>query len=363
MVGVINIYGVIGQLEDLAPNEPFTTFLDVVKQVEARKESESLNVVINSPGGLVEEGDKIYDYLKSLDKPVKTIALDECASIATKIFMAGGQREIHPGTSFMIHNPWGGAEGDADEMEYYAGELRALEKELCTFYSNETGTSKEAIKSLMKQETTLTPEEAVQLGFATSVFSREGLKAVAYSNKLKSKTKMSDQITKKDFDSKLDKFMNSINKLINGKKKALLLQDANGVEIDFPEVMEGEVPAVNDSAVVDGKPAEGEHTMPDGTVYVFAGGKVSEIKEATAPPADGEELATLKQENERLKAELEASNLAKTEKETELETVLEGVKAMKKDFKKLKKLSGNFSIDTTHSDTRNTTGNTGKRRL
>ena len=81
----IYIQGVIGEN---------TTLIDVIRQTESQKEADVYNVYITSPGGLIEEGFDIYNYLVNLGKPVTTYARGNCDSIATVIFQAGAKRYI-----------------------------------------------------------------------------------------------------------------------------------------------------------------------------------------------------------------------------------------------------------------------------
>ena len=87
----INITGVIGLIPNMdgQPFTPNTTLLDVVNQVESNEGITAIDVHVNSCGGLVEEGDLIYNYLEGLKKKgvlINTIAGDECASAAVKLF-------------------------------------------------------------------------------------------------------------------------------------------------------------------------------------------------------------------------------------------------------------------------------------
>lgn len=350
VIGTVDIIGVIGDIT----NDPtfkegtrFTTFLDVVRQVEAQKDAEKFLISIDSPGGYVEDGDEIYNYLKSIQKPIKTFARSVCASMATKLFMVGQQRVIHEGCEFMIHNPWGNTSGDAGEIENYASELRRMEKKFIDFYSETTGTSKEAIKPLMNKETVLTAQQAVELGFATEIFNNE-LKAVAILNK----STMADKaLTKDEAKSLLDSFGEKLKNLFNpDKPKMIVVQDVNGVEIEFPDVAEGETPVVGATATVDGSPAEGEYTTPDGVTHVFEGGVLQEIKEPEAEEDD--EMAKLKEENENLKQQLEAINAKAEESEKEIQNYKREFEEIEKEYEKIKNLAGNFEMDTTGKDTR-----------
>ncbi len=350
MIAVINIHGVIGELRDENGDieAPYTTFLDVVRQVEARKDNATqLQVHINSPGGLVEEGYQIHNYLKNLDIPVKMVAGDECSSIATVIFLSGEERLVRDSTQLMIHNPWSQIQGDSHQMEAEVKELRALENDIIDFYHKRTGTSKEALSTLMKKETVLTPEQAVELGFATDIFKKgDTIKAYAYSKQLNNDTmsKKNENDTKTLF-SGLAAKLDSVIKLLKPQEtKALVLQDASGEsEINFPEVEEGQAPSIGDMATIDGGPAEGDYIMPDGATYVFSAGSLTEIR----PPADeSEEVARLREENQRLRGQL-----------SNIENEVVGIR---RDYQKLKALTGDFNWDRTRS--RESGGDT-KRRL
>ena len=329
MENVINISGVIGEIPDELGNPiiPNTTFINVVQQVEAFKDAAILSFLINSPGGYVEDGDEIYNYIESLKAKgiaVNTYAKEMCASIATKIFLAGQQRLLVGSPEFMIHNPFGAPEeGDADEIESYYKELRSLENDLIKFYNEKTGTSKEAIKPLMKKETFLTPDQAIQLGFATGVYQNTELKAVAYfkNNNLKTKQMSKEVLTKKEAETMLGKLGDRIKAFLDPKPKNKLVQDATGVELDFTALTDEQTPVVGDVATVEGVAAEGEYLLPSGETYVFAAGALTEIKPAEGGD-DSEEIADLKAQIESL-----TQNLA-TEKTD--------VKALKKENKNLK---------------------------
>ena len=360
VIGTVDIIGVIGDIS----NDPyfeegtrFTTFLDVVRQVEAQKDAEKFLISIDSPGGLVEDGDEIFDYLKSLQVPLKTYARNVCASMATKLFMVGQERVIYEGCEFMIHNPWGNTTGDASQIENYASELRRMEKKFIDFYSEYTGTSKEAIKPLMNKESVLTAQQAVDLGFATEIFNNE-LKAVAI---LKKNTMSDNAITKEEAKSLLDSFGEKLKNFFNPEKpKMLVVQDVNGVEIDFPDVAEGETPAIGDSATVDGSPADGEYTTPDGKVHVFEGGSLSEVREPEGEEDD--EMAQLKEENENLKEQLASVNAKAEESENEIQNYKSKFEELETEYEKIKNLAGSFKMDTTGKDTREKKGDKPQKR-
>lgn len=147
---------------------------------------QNVYVHINSPGGSVDEGFAIYDWLTSLDTTVTTIGEGQVYSIASVIFMAGNMRELAPNSQMMVHNPWGAFEGNREELEKVSEFLEKAEQKIANLYHSRAGVTKEFALELMAKETFLEPAKAVELGFATAIRA-EKYKAVAYfdTNKLK----------------------------------------------------------------------------------------------------------------------------------------------------------------------------------
>jgi ATP-dependent protease ClpP protease subunit len=327
----VNINGIIGLIPDGNDGyyTPNVTFLDIVRQVESHKDVTEIDVVINSEGGFVEEGNDIYDYLISLKSKgiiVNTIAKEVCASIATKVFLAGDKRIINGYTDFMIHNPFGLApEGDADVIEQYYKELRSIENDLINFYTQITGTSKEAIKPLMKKETYLTADNAVELGFATEKVVKIEVQALAYSNKLNTNINSNqnqNQMAKETLDKnginlKINELLSAIKNFGKGTKndpKGLkIVLDANAGEVEFPELESDDTPSVGDKTTA----SDGDYVMPDGSTYVILEGSLTEIKPAEGEEQtsedESEEMATLKTKITELEGQLAEVTALKTE--------------------------------------------------
>lgn len=367
MEGIININGLIGSIELRTGVE----LVDVVEQVKAQPLATSFRVNINSEGGVVDTGFHIYDYLKSLKVPITTVGNGLVASIATVIFMAGDNRILNDGTRWMIHLPAGEMKGTADQMEAFAKEIRVAEKRLIDFYKETTGISEEGIKPLLANETWLTNEQAVNLGFAT--IKPQPVLAVAYfTNKInydvdfvnkmiphhemaismaeEFKDKVKSNVLKniikniiysqdkeiKEMNSLKDNINTNIKKenmtnedkswleklfapiLSKGKEITnITVTDADGKTIDFGELVEGDEPKAGDKATIDGVPAEGDVLMPDGSTFVFVAGELMEIKVADeASPKDSEETMALKAENESLKQQLATAKASFTALET-----------------------------------------------
>lgn len=339
MEGTIYINGLIGSTD----TEKGTELVDIIQQVKAQGAATSFRVHINSEGGVVDTGFDIFNYLKSLQVPIHSVGSGLVASIATVIFMAGDTRTLTKGTQFMIHSPMGGIDGTADEIEAYAQSVRDCENKLVKFYTNQTGLNSDAIAPLLRNETWLTEEQATSLGFATS--SNEPILAKAYLNLNNDK-----QMTKEDKGWIEAKF-EAIQNLFTKKIVNIVLQDANGVEIDFPEVMDGEEAAIGSLAMVEGQPANGEYLMPDGSTYVFTDGALSEIKEAEVEDAAKEELEALRKQLAEKEAELQANSVIISEQQTQITNIAKEVKELKagvtsrfsEDFKKDPKEDGEVS--------------------
>ena len=127
----------------------------------------------------------------------------------------------------------------------------------------------------------------------------------------------------------LDKIMALFRK--QGVVKSLVLKTADDKNLDFGEdIQEAGDIQVGTPVTVDGAPAEGEYTMPDGTIYVCSGGKVTEIK---APAADPEPDAALKTENDTLKAQLKEAQDALASVKSDLEAFKAQITSDIKGFK------------------------------
>jgi ATP-dependent Clp endopeptidase proteolytic subunit ClpP len=316
MEGTIFINGQIGTTE----TQKGVELIDIIQQVKAQPEALSFRVHINSEGGVVDTGFDIFNYIKSLRLPITTVGSGLVASIATVVFMAGDKRILTTGTEFMIHSPMGGIDGTADQIEEYAQSVRDCENRLIKFYSQQTGLSADALQPLLKNETWLTEDQATSLGFATLL--NEPILAKAYLNLNNDKP-----MTKEDKSWIEEKFTSILNSF---KKKVvnIILQDANGVSIDFAEVAEGETPELGAMATVDGQPAEGEYIMPDGSTFVFSAGALQEIRVVEEDSAM-KEIDELKRQLAEKEAALQASATTISEQEAQITNIVKEVKELK----------------------------------
>ena len=140
---------------------------------------EELNVFINSGGGSVTEGFAIHDRLMALPYTVNTIVNGMCGSIATVIFQAGkkGKRKMYANSEFFVHNPFWMPDApnamEAKDLEALTEDLKRAENKIVNFYSTITGKSTEDLKPILDRQTTLTADEAIELGFADEIMGGE----------------------------------------------------------------------------------------------------------------------------------------------------------------------------------------------
>lgn len=274
MVGTIYISGEIGV---------DTTLLDVIKQVKNQSAAESFLVKIDSVGGAVDTGMDIYYYLKNLSVPVTTYTI-QSYSIASVIFMAGSTRIIPEGAekALMIHLPFimGEIKADQSLLSEYQKELKNTEDNLVKFYSEALEIDTTTIHSLLKSETYLNATQAKDLGFATLLQVAQKAVARLHNNKEEKEEKSLMEKLNKQFDI-VNKQLDNLLKKLSGKpaiKAELILQDATGLELVFPDLEASDAPAVDATVTVDGQPAEGEFLMIDESTIVIAKGVVTEIK-------------------------------------------------------------------------------------
>lgn len=311
------------------------TLASVIEQVKNSDASKPINLHIHSGGGSVYDGLAIYNYLKGLDQEVHTASSGLVASIASIFFLAGKRetRKINSTDSFLIHLPMGWSDGNAEDFEKTAKELRDIENKLADIYASETNLTKEEAIELMKKDEMLDVNFLQEKGFVNEIIE---FKAVANLTNNKKET-MSEQLTEEKVEGLLNKFYNKF----FGKKEAptsKIVQDANGMDIDFTDVPEDGEPSLGDKATIDGSNAEGEYLMPSGDKFVFEAGELKEIIKEEIE----DDNAQLDEANAKI-AELEAENeTLKAEKETATNSLSE----IKNDFTELKNsISSDYKVN------------------
>lgn len=134
-----------------------------------------ISIYINSPGGSVYAGLGIYDTMQYISSDVKTICTGMAASMAAVLLVAGekGKRFALNHSRVMIHQPMGGAQGQASDIEITAREIQKLKKELYTIISNHSGVPFKKVEKDSDRDYWMTSAEAKQYGMIDEVLTRE----------------------------------------------------------------------------------------------------------------------------------------------------------------------------------------------
>jgi ATP-dependent Clp protease protease subunit len=139
--------------------------------LESENPDKDINLYINSPGGSVTAGMSIYDTMRFIKCDVSTIVMGQAASMGSLLATAGakGKRFILPNARHMIHQPLGGASGQATDVEIQARELLRWKKVLTNIYVEHTGKSYEELQADMERDFFMTAEEAVKYGLVDKI--------------------------------------------------------------------------------------------------------------------------------------------------------------------------------------------------
>jgi len=163
-LGEIFIYG---EITDWKWLDSDVTPTDIKEELNKLKDVESINLYVNSPGGNVFAGVAIYNLLKRSNKPITAFVDGIAASIASLIILAADKVVMPSNALIMIHNVWMIAAGDAVAFRELADKLdKITDSVLLETYQAKTGISKEKLKVMLDEETWLSAEDAVKLGFA-----------------------------------------------------------------------------------------------------------------------------------------------------------------------------------------------------
>lgn len=141
--------------------------------LEADNPKKDIAFYINSPGGVVTSGLGIYDTMQYIRPKVTTICIGQACSMGSLLLAAGepGQRFSLPNSRIMIHQPSGGAQGQATDIEIQANEILALRKRLNQIYVDHTGKKLSEVEKAMERDNFMTPEEAKKFGLIDEIYS------------------------------------------------------------------------------------------------------------------------------------------------------------------------------------------------
>ena len=139
--------------------------------LESQDPEKEINLYINSPGGSVTAGLAIYDTMRYISAPVSTLCMGMAASMAAFLLAAGnkGMRYCLPHSTVMIHQPLGGVQGQASDIEITAREIQKLKKELYTIIADHSHTPYEKVWADSDRDYWMTAQEAKEYGMVDEV--------------------------------------------------------------------------------------------------------------------------------------------------------------------------------------------------
>jgi len=143
--------------------------------LEREDPDKDINIYINSPGGVISAGLAIHDTMRLVRCSVSTICVGMTASMATVLLSSGtkGKRYALPNSTIHMHQPIGGAQGQASDIEIAAREIIRLQDKIRTILSDNTGQSYDKISRDTDRDFYLTPEQALEYGIVDEILQKE----------------------------------------------------------------------------------------------------------------------------------------------------------------------------------------------
>ena len=170
-VPIVVEHFVTGEIDDTMANLVIAQLLFL----ESEDPDKDIHLYINSPGGSVSAGLAIYDTMQYIKPDVSTICMGMAASMASVLLAAGapGKRFALPYSRVMIHQPLGGVQGQASEIEITAREILRLRDEMNGILASHTGQTKEKIAQDTDRDNYMSSQEAKEYGLIDEVVSRK----------------------------------------------------------------------------------------------------------------------------------------------------------------------------------------------
>ncbi len=332
MIGNLFIHGtIIGSDSEKAEAFGYTSLVAIKKQYSKQSEAKSFNVNINSVGGDITEGAKMFAFLEGLKEQgieLTTVTDGLVASMGTYLFMVGQERIYYDNDEFRPHLPFAsnftGSSVDLLQAGLY---VDTKEKEFAQFYADRTNLDYQASFDLLAEDRYITNEEMISIGFATQI--REKRQIVATIN-------IENMGLIEDAKKVLESFKKTEVKT-DVKVENVLITLEDGTVIDSSS--EVAVPEVGDTWMVDGsRPEPGDYVTVEGYTVTITDGKVSEVvnseeEEIVEVEAEAEvtvdpmvevnaEIASLKAMMETFKLERDALMTSKDEEITGIKAEL-----------------------------------------
>ncbi|MCL2270491.1 MAG: ATP-dependent Clp protease proteolytic subunit [Treponema sp.] len=160
-----------GEINDLTADMVVAQLLFL----DGQDTEKDINLYINSPGGSVTAGLAIYDTMQYVKSDVQTICLGQAASVAALIVAAGAEskRLILPSSRMIIHQPWGGASGQARDIGIQSKEIVRLKKMTIEYFARATGKEPDKIAADIERDFYMSAEDAVAYGMVDRILTRE----------------------------------------------------------------------------------------------------------------------------------------------------------------------------------------------
>jgi ATP-dependent Clp protease protease subunit len=160
----------VGPIDDNVANVVMAQMLFL----ESENPDKDIQFYINSPGGVVSAGLAVYDTMQFIKPDVSTMCVGQACSAASLLLMAGakGKRFALPNSRIMIHQPSGGAQGQATDIEIHAREILYLRGRLNEIYARHTGKTVEQIARDMERDRFMSADEARDYGLIDTVYDR-----------------------------------------------------------------------------------------------------------------------------------------------------------------------------------------------
>ena len=142
--------------------------------LESQNPDKDISLYINSPGGSVMAGLAVYDTMQHIHPNVRTICLGQAASMAAVLLAGGskGKRFALPSSRVMIHQPWGGVQGQASDITIQAREILRLKKLIIQYCAYHTGKTEAAIAEDMERDFFMSAQEACEYGIVDMTMDR-----------------------------------------------------------------------------------------------------------------------------------------------------------------------------------------------
>jgi len=142
--------------------------------LEAEDPSKPISLYINSPGGYVTAGLAIYDTMQFVKAPIATTVVGQASSMATVLLAGGGpgRRTALPNSRVMIHQPWGGVQGQVTDIEIHTRELQKMKQILNEILAHHTGQPIEKIEKDTDRNFFMSPQEALEYGLIDRVYEK-----------------------------------------------------------------------------------------------------------------------------------------------------------------------------------------------